>query len=295
MTINSLSIWIDADMYVPLRMKMEGVATDGKESRPMIMEQLKQDYRAVPDSKMYESYRQVSNITGVMTPEQQKEMQDAQKQMLEFEKRLAQMPDGQRDMIVRQMGPQMEMMRSMASGRGIEVVTEINDIVVNHCDREQPLLRTVSVGGVEIPAEMTTELMSDSGSAFHLAITEDNVEVRPYPVDEDGIGVLRYSEPAGKTFKYYLVVSGMTGNPERPREVLVGSMGPYAGPDVAIYIGSLNMMAKPLDQLEFELYEDEPYRPVVRFRPVIDPEKAEGMTECGTVSATGACSNTIGK
>jgi hypothetical protein len=116
------------------------------------------------------------------------------------------------------------------------------------------------------------------------------VEVRPYPIDEDGIGLLRYSDPSGKAFQYYLVVSNLTGDPERPREVLVGSMGPYAGPDVAIYIGSMNMMNVPLDLLELELYEDNPYRPVVRFRPVVDAEKAEGMAECGTVAASGACS-----
>lgn len=296
-TIDTMDMWIDAEMYVPLKMIMSGVATSGKESRPMQMESLKLDYRTVPGSNMYESYRQVSKMAGVLTPEQQAEMQEAQVQMAEFEKQLAQMPASQRDMIMRQMGPQMDMMKSMASGGGIEMVTEIHDIVVNHCDSDKRLTRTVGIGGMEVPAGMTTAVMAGSAEAandpaYNLVTEDDDVEVRPYHIDEDGIGVLRYSEPGGDTFNYYLVINGLTSNPKRPREVLVGSMGPYAGPDVAIYIGSLDMLNTPLDLVELELYEDEPYRPVVRFRPVVDPEKAEGMDECGTVSSTGACSNT---
>ena len=293
-TINAVEMWIDAEMYVPVKMRMDGIATSGKESRPMTMENLKLDYRNVPNSRMYESYRQVSKIAGMMTPEQQKEMQEAQKQMAEFEKQMAEMPAAQRDMIMRQMGPQMEMMKSMAAGGGMEMAIEVHDIVVNHCDSDKPLTRTAAVGGMEIPSEMTTAVMAGTagGAAYKLQTADDGVEVRPYHIDEDGIGLLRYSEPTGKAFNYFLVISGLTSNPERPREVLVGSMGPYAGPDVAIYIGSLNMMNVPLDLLEIELYEDNPYRPVVRFRPVVDAEKAEGMAECGTVSATGACSKT---
>ena len=290
--IQTMSMWIDSEMYVPLKMKMDGVATSGRESRPMTMESLKLDYRTVPDSKMYESYRQVSKMAGIMTPEQQAEMQQAAQQMAEFEEQMAQMPAAQRDMIMRQMGPQMDMMKSMASGGGIEMVMEIHEIVVNHCDSDKPLTRTVAIGGVEMPSEFTAGVVSGgaSTSSYNLATEDDDVEVRPYPIGEDGIGLLRYSDPSGKAFQYYLVISSLTSDPERPREVLVGSMGPYAGPDVAIYIGSMNMMNVPLDLLELELYEDNPYRPVVRFRPVVDAEKAEGMAECGTVAASGACS-----
>lgn len=294
-TIQSMSMWIDKEMYVPLNMKMDVIATEDGESRPMTMEQQSLDYRTVPGSGLYESYRQVSRISGVINAEQEAQMRQAQQQMAEFEKQMEQMPAAQRDMIMRQMGPQMEMMKSMSSGGGIEMVTEVHDIVVNHCERDEPLTRTVSIGGFEVPPEMTTPIVSGTAdaSAYHLDADDDDVEVRPYYIDEEGIGVLRYSEPAGRQFEYHMVISGLTTDPERPREILVGSMGPYAGPDVAIYMGSLNMMDVPLDLLEIEIYEDEPYRPVVRFRPVVDPDKAENLKDCGTVSSTGACSNAV--
>ncbi|MDX1406202.1 MAG: hypothetical protein R3192_16805 [Woeseiaceae bacterium] len=132
-TINAVDSWVDAEMYVPLRMVLTGVATDRDGTRPIEMEKRDLDYRNVPGSDMYESYRQVMRISGMMTPEQQAEMAEAQQQMAEMEQQLAQMPPSQRDMIMRQMGPQMEMMKSMSSGGGFQIETLVHRIVVNEC------------------------------------------------------------------------------------------------------------------------------------------------------------------
>lgn len=135
-TINAVDSWIDTKEYVPLRMVLTGVATEDGVSRPIEMEKRDLDYRNVPNSGMYESYRQVMRISGVMTAEQQAEMAEAQKQMAEMEQQLAQMPPAQRDMIMRQMGPQMEMMKSMASGGGLEMETVVHRIIVNQCNED---------------------------------------------------------------------------------------------------------------------------------------------------------------
>lgn len=134
-TINTMDSWIDAKQYVPLRMRLEGVAASGSETRPVFMEKIDQDYRNVPDSNMYESYRQVMRISGVMSDKEKAQMQEAQQQMAEFETQMAQMPASQRDMIMRQMGPQMEMMKKMASGGGMEMETVVHSITVNHCGK----------------------------------------------------------------------------------------------------------------------------------------------------------------
>ena len=131
-TINSISLWIDAEKYVPLKVQMDGIAKSGNETRPIRIEKLDEDYRAVADSSMYESFRQVMRIGGIMSAKDQKEMQKAQKEFAKFEKEMQQMPAAQRNMIMKQMGPQMEMMKKMASGGGFEVVTEIHSIRAMH-------------------------------------------------------------------------------------------------------------------------------------------------------------------
>ena len=68
-------------------------------------------------------------------------------------------------------------------------------------------------------------------------------------------------------------------------------MGPYTGPEIAIFLGSMDMLNIPYEQIEIELFQDNPYRPAVRFRPEINAAIAEGMAECGTVSGNGTCSN----
>jgi hypothetical protein len=66
-----------------------------------------------------------------MSPEEQEQMAEAGAKMAEFEQQLASMPASQREMIMRQMGPQLEMMRTMAAGNGIEVVSELKAMRCN--------------------------------------------------------------------------------------------------------------------------------------------------------------------
>jgi len=130
-TLNTISMWVDTSEFVPLRLKMEGVARSGKEKTKMIIEKLDADYRTVPGSNMYEPYRQVMRIAGVLSPQQEKEMRGAMEQMAELEQQLESMPASQRAMMERMIGPQLEMARNMASGGGFEVITEVHGIRVN--------------------------------------------------------------------------------------------------------------------------------------------------------------------
>lgn len=123
--------WIDAEAYVPLRTKLTGTATSKGETRPMTIEQHASDYRQVPGSRMYEPYRQVVRIAGALNAEQRREMEQAQAQLAQLDTQLASMPESQRQMILGRMGPQLDMMRSMASGGGFEIVTEVREIQIN--------------------------------------------------------------------------------------------------------------------------------------------------------------------
>jgi hypothetical protein len=129
--IEAISMYVDTAEYVPLSMKMDGtMSADGK-TQPMTLETRQTDYRQVPGSNMYESYRQVMSMSGMLTPEQKAQMAEAQQQLAEFEKQKASMPPQQVAMMESMMGPQLKMLENMAKGKGVEFETVVNSIQVN--------------------------------------------------------------------------------------------------------------------------------------------------------------------
>ncbi len=130
-SFDTFEIWLDTKEYVPLKFRINGTATGPEGARPVVLEKVDSDYRDVPGSNLHEPYHQVMTMSGVIDEAQQKELQEAQKQMAEFEQQMAAMPAAQREMMERMMGPKIEMMKKMASGGGMEIVTEIVNIRVN--------------------------------------------------------------------------------------------------------------------------------------------------------------------
>ena len=129
-TLQTINIWVDADKYVPLRMVMDGTMDTDGTPRPMTIETIERDYRTVPGSNMYEPYQQVMRLTGELADETKAQMEEARAQLAEFEKQMAEMPESQRQMMMNMMGDQIEMMRSMAAGDGIEIVSNVRSITV---------------------------------------------------------------------------------------------------------------------------------------------------------------------
>lgn len=135
-TLESVSLWMDAEEYVPLRLLMEGSLSADGQTRPVTIEKLDQDYQAFGDMgpKVYESTRQImrlSGMTGQMTPKQQEEIAEAREKMAELQQQLESLSPAQRRMIEGRLGPQMAQMEQLASGGTIEVVNVVNDIKVN--------------------------------------------------------------------------------------------------------------------------------------------------------------------
>jgi hypothetical protein len=148
LTIRDVNMYVDAEHYVPLLLRMDGTMREGRETREITIERHDQDYRQVPGcGKLYRPFRSEMRMAGVMNAEQEAQMRDAQVQMAQMEKQLAEMPAGQRDMVMRQMGPQMEMMRTMASGGGVQIVSNLNDIKCNVPVPDPMALAQKSFGG----------------------------------------------------------------------------------------------------------------------------------------------------
>jgi hypothetical protein len=131
LVIDTVSLWIDRKMYVPLKLTMQGTLSMQGQTRKIQIEKLNSDYREVEGSSMYESYRQVMRMGGVMAEKDRKEMQKAQSELAELEKKIAAMPQSQRAMMEKMIGSQFDTIRKMASGGALEVVTEVNNILVD--------------------------------------------------------------------------------------------------------------------------------------------------------------------
>ena len=129
-TLKTVNVWIDVDEYVPLRMIMDGTMDTDGTPRPVTIETIERDYRKVPGSNMYEPYQQVMRLTGEMADETKRQMEEARAQLAEFDRQMAEMPESQRQMMMNMMGEQIEMMRKMAAGDGIEIVTDVRSITV---------------------------------------------------------------------------------------------------------------------------------------------------------------------
>lgn len=264
-TMNRMRMRVNRNRYVPMLLTIDGTMVRDGETRDVRIEREDSDYRDVPGcGDMYEPYRSVMRMSGVLSAEEQAQLQEAQVQLAEFEQQMASMPPGQREMVMRQVGPQMEMLKSMASSGGMEIESKIRNITCN--------------AGLPDPAMMAQTMMT--GGALGAAMPGH--DLRPYYVDEKGVGVIRYSGAVGE---YFLNVKNTGG------KVLAGPMGPYSGPNVGVFIGSLAVMGVPLEQLELELFQKNPQRTAARYQPTVDPARAEGEEDCGAVSSIGECSN----
>lgn len=129
--LHTMTLWVDTEEHVMLRMKMDGDLTQGSETRPISIEQIQSDFRNVPGSRLYEPYRRTLKMTGMLDDAQQAELRQSQQQLAELEQQMAAMPAGQRAMMERMMGSQLEMLRNMASGEGFQMEMIVDAITVN--------------------------------------------------------------------------------------------------------------------------------------------------------------------
>jgi hypothetical protein len=100
-------------------------------SRPFFIEVLNSDYRHVPGCGLYEPYRHVMRMGGMLGEEEMAQMEEARAQLAEFEQQLASMPPAQRAMVEGMMGSQMDTVRNMAASGAIESVQEVEEIICN--------------------------------------------------------------------------------------------------------------------------------------------------------------------
>jgi len=137
----SASLWLDAEYYVPLRLRVEGTMSHDGKSSSITIEKLSEDYRWFGDmgtagilAPRLETMR-ILGLTGEgMTENERDEMKEAQEELKKVKEQLDALPEAQKQMIMSRMGNQMEQLERMAAGgpgAPIEATIEILDVKVN--------------------------------------------------------------------------------------------------------------------------------------------------------------------
>lgn len=193
-TWNSVKMLVDANRYVPLLFTMDGVISDGGESRPMTIEREDMDYRNVPGcGDMYRPFKSVMRLGGTMTPEQQAELAEASVKLEELEAQMASMPPSQRQMMESMMGPQLEMFRNMASGGGIEIESSIVELRCNTGLPDPVEIANTTFGGTFTGGSTAGVETADSGGIIDTnpdllkMIQVDLVRLDYQPGNTDGV------------------------------------------------------------------------------------------------------------
>lgn len=171
--VNSVSVWIDQENYVPLRVRMDGIADVSGGAQEMSIEMLSLDYEQI--GPLYESTRQLMRMGGVLTPEQQQQIQDAEVQLAEARQQLNQLSGAQRQMLENMLGPQIQMLENLASNGSIEVETLIPRIRVNaglpdQVELARAAFDTSDAGPCGSYSNFFTQLATDGATGAGLAV-----------------------------------------------------------------------------------------------------------------------------
>ena len=132
---SSMTILLDQEEHVPLRMKVSGRMEVEGGSHPVSMNTTFEDYRDVQG--LLHPFRSTVRIEGMAAAIPVDDRERMQRQMEEMRKQLEEMPPEQRAMIEQQMknNPQMqqmmEQMEAMAAGEDMEMMVEVEEIRVN--------------------------------------------------------------------------------------------------------------------------------------------------------------------
>lgn len=129
--MDSMSVWIDPEQFTRRKIRFEGTLESDGEPEPFFLEKEFDDFRYVPGTILYEPYREVLRMGGMLGPEEQAKLAEAQQKVNEYEAELAAMPAAKRKLMERMMGSQLDQMRSLANSGTVEIEVITEAIVIN--------------------------------------------------------------------------------------------------------------------------------------------------------------------
>jgi hypothetical protein len=131
-TWDKACLWVDPERQVMLGHRFEGTMEAEGQTREFYLQVTNSDFRNPPGcGEMLEPYTQNMEMGGMLDDEQMAQMEEAKRQLEEFDRQMASMPASQRQMMENMMGGQMETIRNMANGGAMTYTMETEKILCN--------------------------------------------------------------------------------------------------------------------------------------------------------------------
>lgn len=128
-TPKEMTLYLDTDDYLLRRMKLTGTGQTGGGTSDVTFVADLLDYRQVEGFS--HPFRMEVSITGLSTGMSPEEMEKARQQMEEYQARLEAMPEQQRAMMEKMVGPQMEKLREMLQSGSMDFTVSVKSLEVN--------------------------------------------------------------------------------------------------------------------------------------------------------------------
>lgn len=129
--IDEVKTWIGTSHFKQIAVLWSGTWEQDGESRDIFIGEINSDFKKVPGSKMIHPYKTTTVMGGFLNEEQQQQIQEAARQLEDFEQQLAEMPPDQRRMMQNMMGDQLETIRAMANSGNMEFTLVTKRVIVN--------------------------------------------------------------------------------------------------------------------------------------------------------------------
>ncbi|HSG82061.1 MAG TPA: hypothetical protein VLC48_07420 [Gemmatimonadota bacterium] len=123
------TFFLDSGDYLIRKVEMDGEFRRDGDWQSITMEIDFKDYREVDG--MIHPFLSEMNVTGMNNAMSEEEIEEARKQLDEYKRQLAEMPDAQRAAVQRMMGSRMEEVERMLNSGSMQVTTQVKELKVN--------------------------------------------------------------------------------------------------------------------------------------------------------------------
>lgn len=127
-----------------------------------------------------------------------------------------------------------------------------------------------------------------ASSAQEARTASDGVPIYPVHVNDEGHGILRYSDPEGREIPLTAAIGAMVPDGSRPFEV-IRTLGTWTGPDLSLCLQYLTADRVERMNMGVQIHAPAEEAVVARYEIVFDAERAEEIVSAEGGTGPGEC------